>query len=107
MKEWQRWEAMAEDFASVGDHRREAECLEMALEILPPGHHDVKTRMREHLEAALTRARMRDRIARRYRGQRVRVLAPAILGRKGSMKTVTKFHFNVYVMLHKESDLNA
>ena len=56
MKEWQRWEAMAEDFASVGDHRREAECLEMALEILPPGHHDVKTRMREHLEAALTRA---------------------------------------------------
>ncbi len=57
MKEWQRWEAMAEDFASVGDHRREAECLEMALEILPPGHHDVKTRMREHLEAALTRER--------------------------------------------------
>ncbi|UCC92988.1 MAG: hypothetical protein JSW25_10080 [Thermoplasmata archaeon] len=56
MKEWQRWEAMAEDFARVGDHRREAECLDMALEILPPGHADDKARLSGYLEDARTRA---------------------------------------------------
>jgi len=56
MKEWQRWEAMAEDFASVGDHRREAECLEMSLDILPPGHLDDKARMALAMEKACTRA---------------------------------------------------
>jgi SOS response regulatory protein OraA/RecX len=55
MKEWQRWEAMAEDFAKVGDHRREAECLEMALEILPPGHGDDKVRLVKNAETARTR----------------------------------------------------
>jgi hypothetical protein len=47
---------MAEDFASVGDHRREAECLDMALEILPPGHKGDKARLETHLETARTRA---------------------------------------------------
>lgn len=56
MKEWQRWEAMAEDFSTVGDHRREAECLEMSLEILPPGHRDDKARLASALERARTRA---------------------------------------------------
>jgi hypothetical protein len=56
MKEWQRWEAMAADFASVGDHRREAECLDMALEILPPGHAEDKARLTEGLDTARTRA---------------------------------------------------
>ncbi len=56
MKEWQRWEAMAGDFSRVGDHRREAECLEMALEILPPGHKEDKARLSSDLEQARTRA---------------------------------------------------
>jgi hypothetical protein len=54
MKEWQRWEAMAGDFARMGDHRREAECLDMALEILPPGHGEDKTRLSTGLERART-----------------------------------------------------
>ncbi len=52
MKEWQRWEAMARDFASTGDHRREVECLNMALELLPPGHVDDKRRLKGWLEAS-------------------------------------------------------
>lgn len=56
MKEWQRWEAMAGDFATVGDRHRQAECLEMALEILPPGHKDDKARLRDLLAEARTKA---------------------------------------------------
>jgi hypothetical protein len=56
MKEWQRWEAMAADFAKVGDHHREAECLDMALQILPPGHKEDKARLANGLERARTRA---------------------------------------------------
>ncbi len=56
MKEWQRWEAMAGDFASVGDRRRQAECLEMALEILPPGHKVDKARLRDLLVEARAKA---------------------------------------------------
>jgi len=56
MKEWQRWEAMAGDFASVGDRRRQAECLEMAMEILPPGHKEDKARLRGLLEEATAKA---------------------------------------------------
>jgi hypothetical protein len=55
MKEWQRWESMARDFASAGDLRREAECLEMALEILPPGLGEHKARIRGALEDARVR----------------------------------------------------
>ncbi len=56
MKEWERWEAMADDFGKVGDHRRESECLGMALEILPPGHLEDKDRLRPLLEDARARA---------------------------------------------------
>lgn len=55
MKEWQRWEAMAADFAKVGDHHREAECLDMALQILPPGHKEEKARLSTGLDRARTR----------------------------------------------------
>jgi hypothetical protein len=55
MKEWQRWEAMAEDFAKVSDHRREAECLEMSLDILPPGLPQDKARLRDRLDDARAR----------------------------------------------------
>jgi hypothetical protein len=56
MKEWQRWEAMARDFLSTGDHRRQAECLNMALELLPPGHAEDKARLVEMLDDARARA---------------------------------------------------
>ena len=56
MKEWQRWEAMADDFGKVGDHHREAECLDMALEILPPGLGEDRDRLRSRLDDTRTRA---------------------------------------------------
>lgn len=55
MKEWQRWESMAGDFRAVGDHHREAECLDMALSILPPGHRDDKARLKGRLDDARSR----------------------------------------------------
>lgn len=56
MKEWQRWEAMADNFSKVRDHHREAECLDMALEILPPGLGEDRDRLRKQLDDARTRA---------------------------------------------------
>jgi len=56
MKEWQRWEAMANDFGKVGDHHRKAECLDMALEILPPGLEEDRDRLRTGMDDARTRA---------------------------------------------------
>lgn len=56
MKEWRRWETMADDFARANDHHREAECLEMALEILPPGRPEDANRLRSSLDDARTRA---------------------------------------------------
>jgi hypothetical protein len=56
VKEWQRWEAMADDFGRMGDHRRESECLSMALDLLPPGHKDDKGRLRTRLEDTRGRA---------------------------------------------------
>jgi DNA-binding IclR family transcriptional regulator len=47
---------MARDFAATGDHRRQAEAIEMALELLPPGHKDTKADLRERLDEARTRA---------------------------------------------------
>lgn len=55
LKEWQRWERMALDFSTSGDSHRAAQALEMALELLPPGHKDDKTRLREALEEVKTR----------------------------------------------------
>ena len=54
MKEWQRWERMAQDFERVDDPSRAAESLSMALELLPPGHHDEKALMLERLERLRT-----------------------------------------------------
>jgi hypothetical protein len=54
MKEWQRWERMAQDFERVDDPGRAAESLSMALELLPPGHHDEKALMLERLERLRT-----------------------------------------------------
>ena len=54
MKEWQRWERMAQDFERVDDPGRAAESLSMALELLPPGHHDEKAQMLERLERLRT-----------------------------------------------------
>jgi SOS response regulatory protein OraA/RecX len=56
MKEWCRWETMADDFAKANDHHREAECLEMALDILPPGRPEDAGRLRVRLDDARTRA---------------------------------------------------
>ena len=54
MKEWQRWERMAQDFERVDDPGRAAESLSMALELLPPGHHDDKAMMLDRLERLRT-----------------------------------------------------
>ena len=55
MKEWQRWERMAREFSSASDPRREIECINMALELLPPGHGAEKADLRRRLEEAVSR----------------------------------------------------
>jgi hypothetical protein len=57
LKEWQRWERLARELGEVGRHHREAECLRLALEFLPPYDKDEKEGLVRRLDEADRRAR--------------------------------------------------